>query len=250
MSAKSEDFHGRLALVTGAASGIGEAIARRLSAAGAHVVIADLDLVNAERVAADLASAEVARLDVADDAAVGAVIDSIVARHGVLHFAVNNAGIGSLDGAIHETPPDRWRRVLDVNLDGAFHCLRHQLRVMQGQGHGAIVNMASVLGLNGFLHSAAYVASKHALIGLTKVAALEYAAQGIRINAICPAFIETPGVRRELDASQHAQIVALHPMGRLGSPEEVANVTAFLLSDQASFITGSAHLVDGAYAAR
>lgn len=245
----AERFGGRVALVTGAGSGIGAAAARQLAAEGLRVMVTDIDKAAAEQVAHALDQAEAHQLDVADEAAVERLVDGVVQRHGSLDYAVNNAGIGALTGNLHETPTDAWRRILSVNLDGVFFCMKHALRPMAAQGRGAIVNMASVLGLNGFPNSAGYVASKHAVIGLTKVAALEYSAQGIRINAVCPGFIDTPPVKAVNDGALE-QIAALHPIGRLGTADEVAELVTFLLSDRAAFITGSFHQVDGGYCAR
>ncbi|MET0546050.1 MAG: SDR family NAD(P)-dependent oxidoreductase [Caulobacterales bacterium] len=243
-------FDGRTALVTGAASGIGEAIARRLVNAGADVILADINLERAESVAASLGNRALARrLDVTDDAAAGALVDEIVERFGKLDMAVNNAGIGSFVGLIHEDPLDNWRRTLSVNLDGVFHCLRHELRAMVKQQQGAIVNMASVMGFSALPNLAGYVAAKHGVIGLTKAAALEYSKSNIRVNAVCPGFVQTPMIN---NTGQEAidMAVTLHPLGRLGTATEIAEVTAFLLSDQASFITGSAHMADGGYTAQ
>lgn len=242
-------FDGKTALVTGAASGIGLEITRRLVEAGALVIAADLDR---EQVVGAVTSfgagVESYALDVRDEMAVGRLVDTVVARHGSLNLAVNNAGIGSAAGPIHETPVDHWNAVTTTNLGGVFHCLRHELRVMRSGG-GAIVNMASVLGTRTFANAAAYVASKHAVLGLTKVAALEYA-PAVRVNAVCPGFIDTPPLRRIMSPEQQAELVALHPAGRLGEVSDVADVTLFLLSDAARFVTGSNYAVDGGYSVR
>ncbi|WP_406193825.1 SDR family oxidoreductase [Kitasatospora sp. NBC_01560] len=249
----AREFAGRVALVTGGASGIGLAVARRLAAGGAAVAIADHDLDGARRAAAELA-ADGARtlaveVDVTDPESVRAAVRATVDALGALHLAVNNAGIAGASAPTGEYEPEAWRRVLATNLDGVFYSLHHELPAILASGGGAVVNMASILGTNGFAGSAAYTAAKHGVVGLTKTAALEYAARGVRINAVGPGFIDTP-LLQNADAAARDALIALHPAGRLGRPEEVAELTAFLLSDRASFIHGSYHLVDGAYAAR
>ena len=240
----------RVALVTGASSGIGAAICRQLAEEGHQVIAADVNLPGAQAVALSLGgNVQPVMLDVTDPDAVAACIQQIIQHHGRLDMAVNNAGIGGASLETGEYPLDEWHRVLAVNLHGVFYCMKYQLNAMQAQGSGAIVNMASILGSNGWAGSAAYVAAKHALVGMTKSAALEYASQGIRINAVGPGFIETP-MLSSIKPEEYAALVGLHPAGRLGKPEEVAALTCFLLSEQASFINGSYHLVDGGFSAR
>lgn len=242
------EFNGKVALVTGAGSGIGAAIARHLAARGATVIVSDIDVAGAQRVANSIGPrAEACALDVSEETAVEKAIDDIVTRYDSLDLAVNNAGIGAWSGPLHQETIAGWRRTLAVNLDGAFYCMRNELRVMAAQRRGAIVNVASILGIVGIQGAAAYVASKHALVGLTKVAALDYAATNIRVNAVCPAFIETPSLMSMSDASARAALADKHPLGRLGKPEEVAELVAFLLSDRAAFMTGGIHSIDGAY---
>lgn len=168
---------------------------------------------------------------------------------GALHLAVNNAGIGGPSAPVAEYPLDGWRKVIDINLMSVFYCMHYEIPAMLEAGGGAIVNMSSILGTQGFANSSAYVAAKHGVVGLTKTAAMEYATKNIRVTAVGPGFIETPLVTNNIDPEALKQITALHPVGRLGKPEEVAALTCFLLSDKASFITGSYHLVDGAYTA-
>ncbi|MFI7316516.1 SDR family NAD(P)-dependent oxidoreductase [Streptomyces venezuelae] len=251
-TATAPDFAGRTALVTGAASGIGLAVARRLAAAGAAVVVADFNEQGAHDVARSLTEsgtrAAAVRVDVTDPESVRHAVDFTVGTFGGLHLAVNNAGIAGATAPTGEYGVEDWQRVIDTNLNGVFYSLRYELPHLVAAGGGAVVNMSSILGTNGFAGSAAYSAAKHAVVGLTKTAAVEYAARGVRVNAVAPGFIDTPLLQG--DEEQRSRLVALHPQGRLGTAEEVADLTLFLLSDHASFINGSYHLVDGGYAAR
>jgi len=254
MQTTERDFSGRTAIITGAASGIGAAIARELGARGAHVIVSDLGQDAAEVIAAEIraagGNADAAACDVADPAACERLVAFAEEKGGALHLAVNNAGIGGPSAPTGEYPLDGWRQVIDVNLNGVFYGMRFQIPALLRAGGGAIVNMASILGSVGFANAPAYVAAKHAVLGLTKTAAMEYGAQGVRVNAVGPAFIDTPLLTNNLDAEMLAELTALHPVGRIGKPEEVSALTCFLLSDRASFVTGSYHLVDGAYTAR
>lgn len=246
-------FHGKTALVTGAGSGIGAAIALELAKAGARVAVQDIALDKAQAVAATITAAGGAALALAGDVSVAAEVEGLVAKTvawgGGLHLLVNNAGIGGPSAPTGDYPLDGWDKVIGVNLNGVFYGLRFGIPAMLAAGGGAIVNIASILGSVGFANAPAYVAAKHAVVGLTKNAGMEYATQGIRVNAIGPAFIDTP-LLAGFDEAARNWLISLHPAGRMGTSEEVAALTLFLLSDQASFITGSYHLVDGGYTAK
>jgi NAD(P)-dependent dehydrogenase (short-subunit alcohol dehydrogenase family) len=248
------NFKGKVAIVTGAASGIGAAIAKALARDGASVVLADMDIRGTDDVAAEIKAAggkaTISETNVADAVEVEALVEAAKRTYGALHLAVNNAGIGGPSSPTGEYPLDGWQKVIDTNLNGVFYGLRYQIPAILASGGGAIVNMASILGSVGFANAPAYVAAKHAVVGLTKVAAMEYAKHGIRINSIGPGFIDTPLLSKHLDDAALAYVRGLHPVGRLGTSEEVAALTSFLLSDEAGFITGSYHLVDGGYVAQ
>ncbi len=246
-------FDDKTALVTGAGSGIGAAIAVALAHAGARVVVQDISLAKAEDVVAQIIAhggeAKAMAGDVSDAATVERLVADTVAWGGGLHLLVNNAGIGGPSAPTGEYPLDGWAQVIGVNLNGVFYGMRFGIPAMLASGGGAIVNMASILGSVGFAGAPAYVAAKHAVVGLTKNAAMEYATQGIRVNAVGPAFIDTP-LLAGFDEAARNWLISLHPQGRMGTAEEVAALTLFLLSDRASFINGSYHLVDGGYTAK
>jgi len=248
------DFSGKTAIVTGAASGIGAAIARDLAARGATVVLSDVDAEGLAAVAAQIGeaggTAHTIRTDTAKPDEVEAMVAFAVERTGALHLLVNNAGIGGPAKIVGEYPLDGWDKVIGVNLSGVFYGMRFGLPAIEAAGGGAIVNIASILGSVGFATAGAYVAAKHGVVGLTKVAAIEYAQRGIRVNAVGPGFIHTPMLDHAMDEATMAAIAKMHPMARLGTAEEVSRLTCFLLSDEAAFITGSYHLVDGGYTAQ
>lgn len=251
MTTNRKRLEGKVALVTGAGSGIGEAIAHQFAGQGATVVVVDINDVPAKQVATKIgpaAHAEVA--DVGDADSMRELIERVVAEHGRLDIAVNNAGIGGASAPVADYPLDSWRQVMAVNLDGVFYSMRYEIPAMLKNGGGSIVNIGSILSSVGFAQSGAYVAAKHGLVGLTKTAAIEYSKDGVRVNAVGPGFIETPLLRKPESAEIVKGVTTLHPIGRLGQPEEVANLVTFLASDEASFVSGSYYTVDGAYTAQ
>ncbi|MGY6634097.1 MAG: SDR family NAD(P)-dependent oxidoreductase [Alkalilacustris sp.] len=249
-----QDFAGKTAIVTGAASGIGAAIALELGLRGATVIASDLDASGLDGVVADVRAvggiAHACVADVAEAPAMEALVAFAQDKGGALHLAVNNAGIGGPQLPCGEYPLDGWRQVMGVNLDGVFYGMRYQIPAMKAAGGGSIVNVSSILGTVGFRGAAPYVATKHAVNGLTKAAAMEHAPDNIRINAVGPAFIDTPLLSKNLSQDVMEGLAALHPVGRLGTSQEVSALVCFLLSDRATFITGSYHLVDGGYTAQ
>lgn len=247
----NDPFAGKVAFVTGAASGIGATTARRLADLGAKLVLADRD---GERLAA-LASTFTSRdvlaveLDVTSYASVETAVASGIKRFGGLDLAVNSAGIDLPRCKSGEYLPEHWDRVISVNLTGVFNSVRHQIPAMLQRGGGSIVNVASIMGFRAFAGQPAYTAAKHGIIGFTKAAALDHAAQGIRINAVAPGFIETP-LLEHLDGEKKLAAASLHPMNRLGKPDEITDVIVFLLSDNSSFVTGACFTADGGYLAQ
>ena len=248
------NFEGKTALVTGGGSGLGEAISKDLAKNGVKVVVADVNLDAATRVANQITADGGTAVPFQGNTAVAEdskkAVDFAVETYGALNYAVNNAGIGGASAPVGDVDIEDWDRVIAINLSGVLYGMRYQIPAIlaAGASEGAIVNMASIHGAVAAPGNAAYTAAKHAVVGLTKNAAAEYGAQGLRVNAIGPGYIDTP-----LLAAAPKEVVsgleAKHPLGRLGTAEEVANVTTFLLSDKASFMTGSYVLVDGGYTA-
>jgi NAD(P)-dependent dehydrogenase (short-subunit alcohol dehydrogenase family) len=245
------DLEDKVVLVTGAGSGIGEACAHRAAAGGARVAVVDIARDAAERVASEIGGdARAIEADVADEGSVAAMVATVVKQFGRLDGAINNAGVGGAHFAVGDYTLDDWRRVMRVNLDGVFLCVREEIRAMRKTGGGSIVNMASVLAAAGYPEQVAYVTSKHGLVGLTRVAALDHAADGIRVNAVGPAFILTPLVQQTMTPEAIAAVAPMHALGRWGQPDEVAEMTAWLLSDAASFATATFYPLDGGLLAR
>jgi NAD(P)-dependent dehydrogenase (short-subunit alcohol dehydrogenase family) len=252
---RAPELRGKVAIVTGAASGIGRAVAILYAQMGAQVTVSDVDeaggLETVSQIAEVGGQAQFVKANVAMPEDDEMLVAKTVERFGRLDIACNNAGIGGTSAPVGEYPPADWDKVIAINLSGVFYGMRYQIPAMLTTGGGAIVNMASILGWVGFANASAYVAAKHGVLGLTKAAALEYSAQGIRVNAVGPAFIRTPMIGAlEQDQAMNAMLVGLHPIGRLGESQEVAELVAWLSSERASFVTGSYYPVDGGYLAQ
>jgi NAD(P)-dependent dehydrogenase (short-subunit alcohol dehydrogenase family) len=248
-------LQGKVALVTGAGSGIGRAVALAYAREGARVIVSDIRSEGGQEtagmIARDFGDAHFVQGDVRSPRDAAQLVAAAVERYGRLDVACNNAGIGGSAAPLHECADEDWREVVDVNLLGVFYGMKHQIRQMLDNGGGTIVNLASMLSQVAAPNASAYVASKHGVLGLTRAAALEYASRGIRVNAVGPGVIETPIMARLNDDVQRKdEVRALHPLGRLGQPHEVARLVLWLSSSQASFVTGSFHAVDGGYLAR
>jgi len=250
-------FSGKVALVTGGASGIGRACAQLFAKEGASVVVSDVAVEGGQQtvrlIEEDGGEASFVEADVSKAAQVEALVGRTVETYGRLDYAFNNAGIeGRMATNTADYPEEDWDRVIAINLKGVWLCMKHEIPQMLSQSGGSIVNNSSVEGLVGLQGTSAYAASKHGVVGLTKTAALEYAQSGIRVNAVCPGLIRTPMVERYSrgDAEIEAQFAVVEPVGRMGTPEEVAEAVVWLCSKAASFVTGHAMAVDGAYVAR
>lgn len=243
------EFSGKTVFVTGAGSGIGRATALLLLQNGANVACVDRDRANLgtllDAVRAHAGRALLLEADVTDPLSVDAAVAKTVAQFGGLDHGVNNAGVLGDPAKIADMPVDMMRRVFEVNVFGILHCMKAELAVMLRRGSGAIVNTASVAGLIGGSGRGAYSASKHAVIGLTKSAALDHIRAGVRINCVCPGLIPTPLADELIPGGDMAAAGKIHPIGRLGRPEEIADAIAWLLSDRATFVVGAAVTIDG-----
>ncbi|OFX00837.1 MAG: hypothetical protein A3E78_07625 [Alphaproteobacteria bacterium RIFCSPHIGHO2_12_FULL_63_12] len=244
-------FAGKSAIVTGAGSGIGRACAQMLANGGARVGVFDISGEKAERVASEIAAAGgrafAARVDVADPMQIADAVRQFSQADGRLDIAVNNAGIGGDNSRVEDATVEFWNRTIAINLSGVYHSMRAAFPWMRASG-GAMVNMASILGVVGFADAAPYVAAKHGVVGLTKSAALSWGVHGIRVTAVCPTFVRTP-LNDNLPEDGWDDLAARHPIRRLPTAEEVASMVCFLASDEARSVTGSAHMIDGGYVA-
>lgn len=249
------EFEGKVALVTGAASGIGQATALAYARGGARVIVSDIEEAGGQETVNMIqdagGEAVFVRADVSQPAECETLVQQTMERYGRLDYACNNAGIGGDQVPTADYPIESWQRVININLSGVFYCMKYEIPAMLNRGGGAIVNMASILGRVAFANAVAYDAAKHGVLGLTKTAALEYSSQGLRVNAVGPGFIETPMLADLKETPEvYDQLVALHPIGRLGRPEEVAALVVWLSSEKASFVTGAYYPVDGGYLTR
>lgn len=244
-------MEGKVALITGGSKGIGRAAALAFAREGAKVVIADIAVEKcadtAQKIKDDGGEAHCIETDVSKTGQVRALIDEIVTLYGRLDYAFNNAGIEGKQAPTAESTEDNWDLVIDINLKGVWLCLKYEIAQMLRQGGGAIVNTASVAGVIGYPNISAYTASKHGVLGLTKTAALEYAKNNIRVNAVCPGVIRTAMIERftSNDPQAEKQMAESAPMGRMGTPEEIADAVVWLCSDEASFVTGHPLIIDG-----
>jgi NAD(P)-dependent dehydrogenase (short-subunit alcohol dehydrogenase family) len=250
-----KDFEGKIALVTGAASGIGESIALLYAKNGAKVIVSDIDDAGGRKVVDSILKAGGEAIYVHADVSIPddcmKLVGQALAKYDRIDFACNNAGIGGEQNPVAQLSVEGWNRIIATNLSGVFYCMRYEIQAMLKNGGGSIVNMASILGQVGFAGAAAYVSAKHGVLGLTQTAALEYSKVGIRVNAVGPAFIRTPMIAGVIADSGAAQaLTAAHPIGRLGQPEEVAELVLWLSSEKASFVTGSYYPADGGYLAQ
>jgi len=248
-------FDGKVAVVTGGGSGIGQAACHLYAREGARVVVSDIDekggKETVEMIQGMKGDAIFVRADVSKPEDCEAMVAASLEQFGRLDIAFNNAGIGGEAALTGDYSVTGWQKVIDINLSGVFYCMKYEIPAMLTSGDGAIVNMASILGKVSFENSSAYVAAKHGVVGLTKNAAVEYAKQGLRINAVGPAFIRTPLIAG-IEENEQARdlLVSLHPLGRLGEAEEVAEAVIWLSSHKASFVTGAYYPIDGGYLAR
>lgn len=246
-----KSLENKVAIVTGAGSGIGKAVALTFAAEGAKVVVSDINEAHGNEVVDAIKNGGGHAIFVKADTASATdnenLVKETVAQYGALHITVNNAGVGGPAAPAGEYDIEAWDRVIAINLSGVFYGLRYQIPAILASGGGSVINMASILGQVGTKGSPAYVAAKHGVVGLTKAAALEYATQKVRVNSVGPGYIKTPLLEEHLTDEQMQGLVGLHPIGRLGEAQEVAELVLWLASDKASFVTGNYYAVDGGY---
>lgn len=252
MSLAKYNFEGKVALVTGGGSGIGRSTALFYAENGAKVVVSDYNTINGEKVTSEIiangGNAVFIFADVSKNEDCKKMVDFTIEKYGRLDYACNNAGIGGEANMTADYSIEGWHKVIDTNLNSVFYCMKYQIAEMLKTGGGSIINMGSILSSVAFATAPAYVSAKHALIGLTQNAAVEYGTQNIRVNCIGPAFIRTP-LLADMGEDVLAFLATKHPIGRLGRPEEVAELVLWLSSDASSFVTGSYYAVDGGYLA-
>lgn len=249
-----ENLENKIAIVTGGGSGIGKAAAILLATQGAKIVIADVDEAGAIETIAVITEANGDAMFIKTDTSKPRdheiLVEQTIKKYGGLHITLNNAGIGGATLPVDEYPIDEWDKVISINLSGVFYGMHYQIPAMLKSGGGSIVNMASILGIVGTKNLSAYVAAKHGVIGITQAAALENADKNIRINAVGPGYINTPLLTKTLDDTTIHALAAMHPIGRLGTAEEVAELVLWLSSSKSSFVTGSYYTIDGGYTAQ
>lgn len=250
-----KSLEGKVALITGGASGIGRTTAEFYAREGARVLVSDVDQEGgketAHRIESSGGQALFVEADVSNPSDCEDMVAAAVDQFGQLDIACNNAGIAGEENLIADYSIEGWQQLVSINLSGVFYCMKYEIQVMLESGGGSIVNISSILGKVGFAGAPAYVSSKHGVVGLTETAAVEYGKDNIRVNAVGPGFISTPMISAmEENEEAYQQLVNMHPIGRIGEPEEVAELIIWLSSDKASFVTGSYYPIDGGYLAR